>query len=170
MQPVNISPTIQEYDGERFYLCGVYFQHKGRRLHRVIWEKHNGPVPQGYHVHHKDGNKHNNALSNLCLMEGAKHTRQHMTEDDVRERSRRDLAAHARPAAAEWHGSEAGLAWHSKLGKANWEKRSVQTYTCDFCGEEYQTKYVYSAKSRHFCSDNCKMKARRRRLNAGIVG
>ena len=27
-----LSDTIQVFNGERFYLCGNYFQHKGKRL------------------------------------------------------------------------------------------------------------------------------------------
>lgn len=37
-------------------------------LHRYIWEKHNGPIPKGHMVIHKDGNVHNNDISNLALV------------------------------------------------------------------------------------------------------
>lgn len=35
---------------------------------RVIWEKHNGKIPEGYKVTHLDGNKLNDDLSNLALI------------------------------------------------------------------------------------------------------
>ena len=28
--------------------------------HRVIWEKHHGKIPEGYDIHHIDGDGHNN--------------------------------------------------------------------------------------------------------------
>lgn len=167
MQPVRISDTIQEFNGERYYLCGAYFQYKGKRLHRAVWEHHNGPVPAGHHVHHVDGNRHNNTTDNLQLVEGGKHLRVHMRSADRKEKSRQAISASAQPAAREWHGSAEGLAWHSEQGKANWERRSMHIYGCDYCGKAYRTKYVYPEGSRHFCCANCKMKARRRRLNAG---
>lgn len=46
-------------------------------LHRVIWEEYHGKIPAGYIVHHKDGNKTNNSIENLELMERGKHTSIH---------------------------------------------------------------------------------------------
>ena len=65
MEVTVLSNTIQKFNGESYYLCGMYFQRKGKRLHRTVWKYHNGEIPKGYHVHHKDGNKLNNELQNL---------------------------------------------------------------------------------------------------------
>lgn len=36
--------------------------------HRYVYEQANGPIPDGYVIHHKDHNKQNNSLENLeCL-------------------------------------------------------------------------------------------------------
>lgn len=35
------------------------------RVHRVVWETFIGEIPDGYEIDHIDGNKQNNALSNL---------------------------------------------------------------------------------------------------------
>jgi hypothetical protein len=42
----------------------------GRRIlmHTYVWEKHNGPVPKGYGIHHKDLNRENNAIKNLEML------------------------------------------------------------------------------------------------------
>lgn len=44
---------------------------------RVVWEKAHGPIPKGFHVHHKDGNERNDAVNNLELMNGRDHLRLH---------------------------------------------------------------------------------------------
>lgn len=42
---------------------------RGRHFyaHRIIWEMHNGPIPQGMQIDHKDGVKANNRIANLRL-------------------------------------------------------------------------------------------------------
>lgn len=45
--------------------------------HRLVWETAHGPVPRGHHIHHKNGNKLDNDLSNLELMTALEHKRVH---------------------------------------------------------------------------------------------
>ena len=33
--------------------------------HKVAYWKYYGYIPEGFEIHHKDGNKHNNDISNL---------------------------------------------------------------------------------------------------------
>jgi len=49
----------------------------GRPEHIVIWEKANGQLPDGYVIHHIDGNGHNNELSNLVAMSRGDHAALH---------------------------------------------------------------------------------------------
>jgi hypothetical protein len=49
------------------------------RIHRIVaYEKYN-EIPDGYHVHHKDGNRWNWAQNNLELVTASDHARIHKT-------------------------------------------------------------------------------------------
>ena len=159
-----ISETVQKFNGASYYKCGFYFQRKGRRLHREVWEHHNGKVPSGYHVHHKDGDRSNNCIENLALMEGHDHLREHMKAPERVEYNKKAIEI-ARVAASKWHGSDDGREWHSKHGKENWQKREMQTYICTECGKEFQTKHIFGEGQNHFCSNNCKT---RYRVKSGV--
>lgn len=158
METIRISETVQEFNGERFYICGNYFQHRGKRLHRYVWEYHNGAIPKGYHIHHKDGDRTNNDISNLVLVEAKEHLSGHMTKEK-REQSRKNVQK-AIAKAPEWHRSEEGRQWHSEHSKKTWEDREPTEYVCDFCGKKYSTlKLAHTGN--HFCSNNCKASFRR---------
>lgn len=47
------------------------------RVHQLVWESFNGPVPQGFVIDHCDGNKYNNHLSNLQLLTPSENTRKY---------------------------------------------------------------------------------------------
>lgn len=75
-------PAI-EHGGEIYTLDnnGYYVTGKAsKKLHRVVWEEANGPIPNGYIVHHRDGDKANNELSNLELIEWGAHTALHLNQ------------------------------------------------------------------------------------------
>ena len=45
--------------------------------HRRVWRKHHGPVPRGFFIHHIDGDKQNNDITNLELVDATTHKRLH---------------------------------------------------------------------------------------------
>jgi len=45
--------------------------------HVIAWESVNGPVPDGYQIHHWNGDKQDNALANLALVDALTHKRIH---------------------------------------------------------------------------------------------
>ena len=55
------------YKGKRYRVKYCY-------EHHLVWEEHTGrPVPVGFIIHHKDGNKTNNKLDNLCCITEHEH-------------------------------------------------------------------------------------------------
>ena len=64
-----------EFNGSiytRRYGGGGYFRREANKwadrtlLHRDVWEFHYGKIPPKYQIHHRDGDKTNNAISNLA--------------------------------------------------------------------------------------------------------
>ena len=163
-----ISKTVQKFNSESFYLCGFYYQHKGKRLHRAVWEYHNGIIPDGYHVHHKDGDRNNNDIDNLELLREADHLSLHMSREERKAQSREDIEK-ARVYASKWHGGDEGKEWHSKRGKENWKVRTTQSYICTYCGKTFYTKHIYGECQNHFCHPNCKAAYRRQRVKNGEI-
>lgn len=155
-----------EYDGLRFVRddrTGYYLNSKtGKRLHRYVWEKHNGEIPNGYEVHHIDRDKDNNDIENLQLLSKKEHMMLHGTllTEDERQRRRANFNDNARPAAIEWHKSQEGREWHKtqyeRMKECLHEKKELK---CLNCGKTY-----YSERGA-FCCNACKS-AYRRKLGA----
>lgn len=159
MRVVIISETCQRFNGVRYYLCGKYFQNNGIRLHRVVWEHHRGPVPDGYHVHHRDEDRSHNGIRNLKLMKGGDHIAHHNNEPEKLERMRQ-LGLEMQPRTAAWHRSAEGREWHRQHHEAtSGALYATRSATCSVCGNGYETTRV---KYTRFCSKACKAEERRR--------
>lgn len=50
-------------------------QRRWKAVHRIIWEEANGPIPKGYCIAFRDGNKRNVAIENLELRSLAENMR-----------------------------------------------------------------------------------------------
>lgn len=156
---------------------GYYFKYTTRnaerrhakQLHRAVWEFYNGPIPDGYHIHHVDGNKDNNDISNLECISAKEHLSMHskkLMQDPERRQKNRQHLSKIQELAKEWHSSDEGMEWHRKhtaesIAKA-WEK--VER-TCTVCGK----KYIATARS-HYCSQLCERHAREARRGHIVRG
>lgn len=71
-------PAIH-FNGRKYTMrnTGYYGATEGDRglLHRHMWEAANGPIPDGWDIHHIDENKTNNTLSNFESLPKSEHTR-----------------------------------------------------------------------------------------------
>ena len=133
-----------------------YFTKSGGRglLHRHVWEFHNGPIPKGHQIHHKDGNCLNNDISNLACLSTKEHRQEHMEGilEKAKSPKRLEHLAKIREKAAEWHKSEAGKAWHKQHGPKSWENRKPVKHTCKECGTEFESLKTVRV---YYCSGRC---------------
>lgn len=159
MQVNIISDTVQEFNGERFYMSGKYFSHHNRRLHRIVYAYHHGKIPKGKCVHHKDHDRSNNKIDNLDIMGGREHTSYH---SKLQDHTAWQEAMHK--GANKWHGSPAGLAWHKKhyeecKGVLHQNIKRI----CLFCGNDFMGRSY--AK---YCSKSCASKYRYRKIKRDV--
>lgn len=85
------------YDGRSVYMDGeypaVFLDGKNQHIHRLEWQKYYGEIPEGYVVHHKDGDKCNWNIDNLELLSRGSHLDHHRSEQR-RSHLRGDNAVH----------------------------------------------------------------------------
>lgn len=151
-------PESKNYSDRNYFRPGPHLVQRGvEALHREVWKAHHGVIPDGYHVHHRDGNTSNNAIENLELMPGLEHLKMHGETQTVgqREQSRQRINS-MRDKATEWHRSTEGRAWHKEHGKEIWAGRKPITCKCDNCGMEFETLALHG--NVRFCSEPCKQR------------
>lgn len=157
----------QYFNGIRFTIGPGrrYFSNsavKPKSMHQYVWTYYNGTIPKGYDVHHVDGDRYNNDISNLQLLERSEHKKLHGRQltQEQREWKRNNLNTKARPKAIEWHKSEEGKRWHKQHAKTMKQKEVVVTCVCQQCGKQFTTVNNKGVTKR-FCSGACSQKYRR---------
>lgn len=93
------SDTTLKYDGRSWHLDknGYYHGHTGHRgpaimLHKYVWLKYNPEVPKGHVIHHVDGNRRNNEITNLKLLSHRDHDQLHKCGMIFSDEHRRNLS------------------------------------------------------------------------------
>lgn len=125
-------------------------------LHREIWRHHNGEIPEGHLIHHKDGDSTNNDIDNLECLSPKEHAERHPEWGNQTDEHLERIVELAK----EWHKSEKGREWHRKHWHESLAKAFDETHKeCDQCGGDFIDNSVQDAG--RFCSNACKAKWRR---------
>lgn len=75
--PVNHRPVGSERVSKDGYIeVKVSEPNRWRMKHRVVWEKTNGPIPVGYNVQFRNGNRQDIRLENLYMISRAEQLRE----------------------------------------------------------------------------------------------
>lgn len=163
--PIYLDEITQYFNGGlyRLWASEAYLSRGGKRLHRDAWKTAFGPIPDGCHIHHRDGNVFNNRLENLECVPASDHlseswAKRVMPEDGW-------FSATARHKAAEWHSSPEGRLWHKRHAErsASWTKWKREEKPCEQCGVLYMALVRKSGNSGKYCTPVCKAAAYRER-------
>lgn len=138
-----------------YYKCG--YEYGGAYYHRALWEKHYGPIPEGYHVHHLDHDRENNDISNYALLPASAHMRLHARKR-LKEGTLPRLSDEARKKGNAWHGTEEGRRWHSEHAARSAAAMSPVTRTCARCGVEFASRSRSAGPV--YCRPYCRHAAR----------
>ena len=143
-----------------YYLCSTQDEHgKRKRMHVYVWEYFNGKVPRGCHIHHIDGDKSNNVIENLQILNASDHEKMHAESETEKQKYwKQNFVENVSKKSKEWHSSEEGHNWH----KAHYERmkdklHQKRKFKCQVCGKEFESTQAISK----FCSNNCKTKNRK---------
>ena len=128
-------PRLDQRDQETRYL-GTYWPDGATRpyaitRYRWLWMTTRGPIPDGFHVHHINGDTTDDRIENIDLMSPSEPAREHW-RDGKREQHRQSLIdrgcvpADLRP----------------------WMK-------CQKCGKRFQTAAYDRGRERKYCSTGC---------------
>ena len=150
---------MHRFKGRKLVMRKGYICLGHKPVHRIIWEEDIGPIPEGFDVHHKDGNKYNNLVDNLECLTKSDHMRLHAKE-------RRWALSVTMSSNSEkihkWHRSKKGRLSLSNKAKKQCENREFRSFVCQVCKKDFQSNHNTNPK---YCSDNCVQSAR---LKSGI--
>lgn len=158
-----VSENAQEFQGTTYYRCGKYFSDSAsdgiRRLHRAVWFTYHGTIPEGFDVHHIDGDRDNNQIENLLCLPRGIHLRDHGLAQSVR---MADVGRAYQHLTKAWHSSPEGKEWHRLhyLAMAD-VLRARYEAVCSCCGKSFMAAESVKNLSVRYCSKACKAHARR---------
>lgn len=153
-----IDDKHQRFNGENFHIYHDGHMRNTRGLHQRIWNYFYGEVPNGYQIHHVDGNKLNNDISNLQIMTISEHQHHHNPKGTVNQI--------LTTLVCEWCGKKYQGYFNGKNRFCSQLCRSRyrQTHeriqrTCPQCGKIFDTPKAQPAQ---YCSHTCAMDAKRK--------
>ena len=121
-------------DSKRRQLRVYYWRHDKWKqapvaLHRQIYIDNFGPIPKGFHIHHKDGDTENNSPDNLQALSASAHA-----------------ALYTKEMTAEQ------LLEHKKKMSEGQLKRLQHEYVCENCRRKFQSRRSGNVR---YCSKEC---------------
>ena len=139
------------------------YRHKGTQYeHRVVWEQANGPIPNAYHIHHKDGDRSNNDLSNLEILSDSEHRHLHGLQGGRPGKGIIECVecGERRPHYVRDRCKTCYLTWRSR---ERYQGRQGSQVVCITCGQER----VHCAKGK--CYRCYKRESMRERRRTGVI-
>ena len=149
-----------EWNGKRWHSYGGYYERTDKsvrpkrtvRLHRAVWEHHNGPIPDGWHVHHLNEDKRDNSIANLACMPHGAHSQEHRV-------LQRDRSGWRKPEPFCVSCADCGSDLLRRIRQSEYvcrrcqqiraDRRRESWRDCQECGKPFQSR------AGNFCSQRC---------------
>ena len=136
-----MAPKTIVYNGETYCLYkGHWYFERRVYLHKQVWIDANGPIPDGYHIHHKNGDSLDNGIENLECLSASDHALHHYNHRPQFRINRQHWAASA-------EGKEI-LRENMRKSKEN---SPIRKLTCRNCKCDFETKHP----NQRYCSMHC---------------
>jgi hypothetical protein len=150
------SIVYRKYFGKRFWRNKGGYWVNGMPIHaqRWVWINHFGTIPEGMDIHHRDGDKENNDISNLEMLSRSEHLKRHWQEGRFDLNQRRIQLAEAR----KWLKTPEGRIKQSQSSKEAWKNRKTTELRCHECDHPFNSTQPWAK----FCSGLCGTKTWRR--------
>ena len=121
-------------------------------LHRVVWGCERGAIPDGFHIHHVDGNPANNDSANLECLPAAEHLRLHRPHFAPRQ----PREAECRVCGEKYFTTQVGRAVACSRRCANRYQyrqgnKDIYQLQCKVCG----ATFVCGRSTQRYCSISC---------------
>lgn len=144
--------SYRRQPGRAYYAASGWAiaKHGRSSLHRDVYRDHHGTIPDGWHVHHIDGDTENNDPANLEAISPSDHARHHYAERAERMAERR----------AEWMATPEGREVRRRAAAKMRANTPARETTCAHCGAAITTR---AGKGRLYCNDDCEYQARRQK-------
>ena len=152
-KPVQIDEAHQFFDGD-VYSAVPKHVHLTKRtsIHRAVYRYYRGEIPDGYIIHHIDGNPTNNDISNLQCLTNSEHRKIHHlmmpAKNSVCINCGKKFLYRSVGVSARFCSAKCREIYDVK------ERASgrYETRTCEICGKDFRTRKRNSATT---CSSKC---------------
>lgn len=167
-------PTVENIDDKHQSFNGFYFRQtrdghfvsSNQPIHRAVWSYYNGEIPDGYHIHHIDGNKANNAVENLQCLTATEHSQLHNPPKRGTRLVKKMFVC--QNCGREYEAFDAGVnRFCSADCRTQYEENQARTIAkiCPYCGKEFKTRHANA----ECCSHSCASKLLHERKNKRIT-
>ena len=138
------------YQGVKFTVQQGYYR-ASIQLHRWIWEREFGKVPEDHQIHHKNGIKTDNRLENLECIHIAEHRRLHNSQKEIQYQVCKLGSRISLRKKRVYYLLKEGKNVLSENSKLFWDGKGEKPRICVICKEKYFTR---SVKIKNGCCSN----------------
>ena len=163
-----INEKYVEFDGHAFRKTSGGYYDRCESLHGAIYEKFYGiKIPKEYSIHHVDGDKNNNDVSNLQMLTRSEHQKKHTAcQFKTKKKFVCIVCGKEYEAINNGHNCFCSSKCRDKWSTIKYPRRAKEK-ECLYCGNKFES-YNKNAK---YCSQSCRAKdfaSKRKRDEKGI--